>query len=125
MDYTRRFRNNWKPDTTNFKTLAGIYGVVDSPTPGNTAAVLPPRQLQGPPSPPENDNVDDRQLASDFPLSVQQRWKEIDDAVIHHQEEGWTGPHRGWRVLHETSHGRALELELGEGYRVQLHFLLA
>jgi hypothetical protein len=31
----------------------------------------------------------------------------------------------GWRHLHENPYGRALSVDLGEGYSVQIHYLLA
>jgi len=134
-------RNNMQPDTVNFETLASVYGVVWGPAPGApSSSATEPVNPQTPPPQRERDNEneedddgDDRQLRrrvvsdqkvgvaqNDFPPSVQQRMKEV-DSVVH----GGGSAGRRWRLLHESPHGRALEMDLGEGYRVQLHFLLA
>jgi hypothetical protein len=35
------------------------------------------------------------------------------------------GETTGWRKLHESEFGRAHEIDLGEGYSIQVHYLLA
>ena len=131
-------RNNMQPDTVNFETLASVYGVVGGPAPGApSSSATEPVNPQTPPQRErdneEDDDEDDRRLRrrvvseqrvgvaqNDFPPSVQQRMKEV-DSVVH----GGGSAGRRWRLLHESPHGRALEMDLGEGYTVQLHFLLA
>ena len=140
MDYTNRPQNNMQPATPNFETLADVYGVVGGPAPGSSTAGTStgPRPVTTQAPPQERDHEDDdeededdRRLRQktesehgvargDFPLSVRQRMEEV-DAVV--RQGGLAGP--GRRLLHESPHGRALEMDLGEGFKVQLHFLLA
>jgi len=151
MDYTNRPQNNMQPDSVNFETLASVYGEIGGTKPPVVStdelepASFPPTNNQ-PRSPPfqpiqekkeeeeeeeeEKDNEDDRRLRSNleddadaggFPSFVRRRMVEIDDLVFGDLQAA----HSGWRVLHETEHGRALEMDLGKGFKVQLHFLLA
>ena len=129
-----------QPDAVNFETLASVYGEIGGtrpPVEDESSTIPPSGSLAFPqPSQPNQDWQDekdekyedeaDRRLRdtndSGFPSAVRRRLKEIDEFV-----NGGLFPTQDsqWRVLHESQHGRALEVDLGEGYRVQLHFLLA
>ena len=140
-----------QPDIVNFETLASVYGEIGGTRPPvatdtDEASTSPPSGNLALPQPyqpnqerfeekekdyeDENGDEADRRLrdiggsgfpAVDgalFPSVVRRRMKEIDVGQL---------PTEGseWRVLHEGQHGRALEMDLGEGFKVQLHFLLA
>lgn len=143
-----------QPDIVNFETLASVCGEIGGTRPPgvstdtNGASTSPPSDnLEFPhPYQPnqerfeekekeyEDEDEENRRLrghdesgfpvpeAARFPSAVRRRMKEIDEFVNdgHLPTEG-----SGWRVLHEGQHGRALEMDLGEGFKVQLHFLLA
>jgi hypothetical protein len=50
------------------------------------------------------------------------RWNEIDASVM----RGFVKSERtGWRLLHQTEHGEAHEIDLDVEYKVQIHLLLA
>jgi len=143
-----------QPDVVNFETLASVYGVIGGTRPpavpaGGSAAAADADAISTPPSTndqpgttfQEQDEKDEKDkekdeedrrlrtrtgleqeadLREDFPASVRRRMEEIDAVVYGNVRVG-----RGWRMLHESRNGRALEMDLGEGYKVQLHFLLA
>jgi len=132
-----------QPDVVNFETLESVYGVIGGtrlpavPAGGSTAAAAdvvftPPSTNDQPGTQFQEEDEENRRLRrrtgleqeaglrEDFPASVRRRMEEI-DAVVY----GTVRVGRGWRMLHESRNGRALEMDLGEGYKVQLHFLLA
>ena len=147
-------QNNMQPDIVNFETLASVYGEIGGTRPPvvstdtNEASTSPPSGNLVFPQPYqpnqesfeekekeyEDEDEADRRLrdidesgfpalnVALFPAAVRRRLTEIDDFVNsgHLPTEG-----SEWRVLHEGQQGRALEMDLGEGFKVQLHFLLA
>lgn len=141
-----------QPDMINFETLASVYGEIGGTRPplqltdtdesstsspsGSVAFPQPyePNQERQDETQKNYDDEADRRLrdidesglkAPDvavFPSVVRRRMKEIDEFV-----HGGPFPPKSskWHVLHDGQHGRALEMDLGEGFKVQLHFLLA
>jgi len=114
-----------QPDAINFETLASVYGVI-----GGTRPPAPVYETQNDDisNIPENRSLRTRfgvkqgeeDSALELPTLVRRKMEEIDAFVLGDVQVG-----SGWRMLHETQHGRALEMDLGDGYKVQLHFLLA
>ena len=92
-----------QPAEPNFKFLETLYGLVDG------AASEAREEV-----PPGN-----RQLERGFPPAIAEALDEIDTLV----DSGRIAS--GWRKLHESEYGRAHEIDLGDGYTVQLHQLKA
>jgi hypothetical protein len=103
MDYTNNFDANKHPDEMNYEFLLDLYGAT---------GLRRERHLQRRRHPflklPETIRRTMREAVS----KLEQR---IDDKA--HED--------GWRLLHRTKHGEAHEMELGEGYKVRVHMLLA
>jgi hypothetical protein len=138
MDYTTNPRTNQRPDQSNFEFLAVMYGTVGStlaPTEAATdnsigwdssgpAAIDAwwedrRRHLRGAhqqtPGSEEEDGI------ATIPRS---QHRALSQLTLDAYEAAMTDfDHPSWRMLHESDHGRALEMDLGDGFRLQAHML--
>lgn len=153
QDYTRIPRTNKQPDEVNFHALVEMYGVVGSSptsvtTTSNGVSTIEPNNFDN----NYNDNSinnnfegnqDEKESKSKFGNVDDRRRLEIPDWVLHanrcilqdldvHHARLTTTTTKtttrnsiGWRHLHENPYGRALSVDLGEGYSAQVHYLLA
>jgi len=127
MDYTNNPKANMQPDAYNFEFLAELYGVI--PSSNNDSA-----------GDPTNENVDSagkqkpggrylqgssskRVAGSSIPEWVVAKWRELDHKLENHAHG--SEKRSGWRLLDESRSGEAHELDIGGGYVVQVHKLLA
>ena len=142
MDYTKNPEKNMQPAYSNFKFLAQLYGTVDGspvPTDNTTSAsaeALSTTETTGTDHPVAdsgsgNGIVKDilgffgkrRALdtkESSLPPAVAAALDDIDLLI----DNGWIGSEAdGWRMLYESPHGHAHEIDLGDGFTVQIHVL--
>jgi hypothetical protein len=127
MDYSSRPENNMQPALPNFEFLTILYGSIDDTIPqgGNSTDT---------PSLPSAQDTNDRRLRGRSPTSnvlppkIERALDEIDALV----DSGMIGAdirgtiqRKGWRLLHTSEHRRTHEIDLGDGYVVQLHMLEA
>lgn len=117
MDYTNNPENNMQPSYANFKFLAELYGTVDGspvPTDDNTA-VESSSAVNG------TDGNGGRRL-SRLPDHIVEALRNVDTLV----DNGMlSATQHGWRQLHDNEHAHAHEMDLGDGYVVQVHMLKA
>ena len=130
MDYTNNPDANMQPADANFNFLAVLYGTVDgSPVPTDDNVTVESAANNTAASVEEgNENWKDkfkdiggnrRRL---LPRNVAKALSEIDSIV----DNGfYRSEMHGWRILHESAFGHAYEVDLGEGYSVQVHALNA
>lgn len=124
MDYTRNPENNMQPAEPNFKFLTTLYGSIDGSIPPGGAVET--AQDVGPDeddkSNKKNKNKDNRTLVRKvLPPEIEIALDEI-DAIVDSGEINNT-KRQGWRRLHFSEHGEAHEINLGNGFVVQLHML--
>lgn len=115
MDYTNNPENNMQPSYANFKFLAELYGTVDgSPVPtDDNAAVESSSAVNG-----TEGNGNRRRL----PAHIVEAFRDVDAMA----DNGMLSvEHHGWRKLHDNVHAHAHEMNLGDGYVVQIHMLKA
>jgi hypothetical protein len=134
MDYTNNPGVNKQPDDTNFALLAQLYGIIggnETSTEGTGGtqvnSTFPPTATNG------TRNLRTRRVVRDgsssgkahyegFPDRIRKVIASIDDLI----DNGLVGSiDNGWQLLHESRHGRAHEADLGSGYTVQIHYILA
>ena len=123
MDYTTIPRTNQRPDTSNFEFLAVMYGTVDgtrTPTEPSTDNSVGWDSSGSPAFNPWWEDRRERNLRGShgnrerlFSASVKEAYRAAMDDF----------EHPSWRKLHESDYGRALEMDLGEGFRLQAHML--
>lgn len=108
MDYTNNPAANRSPDSSNYEFLAELYGII----PGSDA-VSSQETVPG-----------NRHLSLDTPDESLPDWVQFayEDAVVEIEKE--TDPGENWRLLHESTHGRAHEVDLGNGFTLEVHKLL-
>jgi hypothetical protein len=112
LDYTDNLDDNKHPDEGLYETLLELYG----PAPGSTDEVRNLRgQRQKVPTIGQTSSIFPNHLREKRELAVQKLLQQRDDNA---REDGW-------KLLHRTEHGEAHELDLGGGYKVQVHMLLA
>ncbi|CAB9502789.1 expressed unknown protein [Seminavis robusta] len=127
MDYTSSPKNNMQPDETNYQFLADLYGSIES-----TEVSSP-----NPANPPQNENQQDdgnrRRLrhvtdTNAIPMDIQSKLQEILPAMenynVNNDSNNDTPPPHKWRLLHSSKQGQAHEMDLGHGWKVQMHKLL-
>lgn len=106
MDYTMNYSQNKRPSEGNFIQLTDFYGFVGR------------RQLRG------------KETKSNKSLTVEPMPEEVkrrrEHALEKLEELGYQNLHLdGWRMLHQAEHSELHELDLGEGYKLSIHMLLA
>ena len=104
MDYTSNFGVNKHPDDTNYEFLVDLYG----PSGGRNL-----RQVQS--------HV--RLTSRDIPTSIRMKMSVAVSKL--EKQANAPNPEDGWRLLHRTERGLEQELDLGEGFSVRVHMLLA
>ncbi len=130
MDYTNKPESNMQPAYANFKFLAVLYGTLDgSPVPNddNTAVESAANNTE---ASVEQDNGNWKDKFKNIggnrrrllPHNVAKALSEI-DAIV--DNGSYQSEMHGWRVLHESAFGHAYEVDLGDGYSVQVHALNA
>lgn len=131
MDYTSNPENNMQPDTPNFLFLAELYGTVDGstipPTGTDTVrtnAAVPENEADQKNGSGKNKGGKERDLAvvenDSLPPAVAAALEDIDLLI----ENGLVGSERdGWRKMNETPNGHSHEIDLGDGYTIQIHIL--
>ena len=117
MDYTLNYSASKHPDESNFETLADYYGVVGERR--RRRQLLRQKQEQE-----EQQKQQWRNNNNKIPQEVKDRRNEAIQNLdklhyrdIHQQE--------GWRMLHSTKYAEEYELDLGQGYKLSVHMLLA
>jgi hypothetical protein len=112
MDYTSNPQNNDQPGTVNFEFLAVMYGTI--PTSGNNQSVEASSTVPG------NRKLDseDESLPAWLVLALGEVIPNIENRVDGNEHED------GWRMLHRSLHAAAHEMDLGNGYSVQVHKVL-
>lgn len=104
------------PDRPNFVFLANLYGTVD----GSPVPELNPSSSQSQEQPVSGGGG--RHLRNseswDIPNHIRQASEQVDKLL----DAGVVQPH--WRKLHESEFGQAHEIDLGDGFTVQVHMLL-
>jgi hypothetical protein len=128
MDYTVHPEVNMQPATANFNFLAQLYGTVDgSPVPvsNTTSAALTTNNAVSSGS-GNRRNLSGRYLrrgsrrVGALPPQVEAALEDIDLLV----DNGTVGTaEQGWRLLHKSAHGEAHEIDLGNGFTIQIHLL--
>jgi hypothetical protein len=116
MDYTNNPEVNMQPSYANFKFLSQLYGTVDgSPVPtDNNTAVTSNSAVNG-------TNGNGGRLRR-LPAHVAKAFGDVDTMV----DKGMMSAEQpGWRKLHDNEHAHAYEMDLGDGYVVQIHMLKA
>jgi hypothetical protein len=100
MDYTNNWDVNKHPDETNYEFLLGLYG----PTGGRRLVRRHP-------------------FRKVLPEKIRRK---LDEVVSQIEQRDYTSHvEDGWKLLHRAKHGEEHEMELGEGYKVRVHLLLA
>lgn len=138
MDYTSRPENNMQPAQPNFEFLTVLYGSIDGTIPqGGSSTGTPSVQSAQDVEPDEEDNGDKKSKNKDdrrrsrrslikkvLPPEIELALDEIDALADSGMiDAGNMSQRRGWRLLHASEQGQAHEIDLGDGYVVQLHML--
>jgi hypothetical protein len=114
MDYTNNPETNMQPAYANFKFLAELYGTVDgSPVPDDNVAVSSNSAIN-------NTKVGGNRGRRRLPAEVAMALESIDDMI---DDGTFSSGKHGWRTLHESMYGHAHEIDIGNGYTVQVHAL--
>jgi len=90
---------------------------------GNGGRVLRGRRVEGVFH--DNGRYEQHEFPEEIPDWVVARWKELDEETDNHSHGAERRLGSGWRLLHESEHGESHEIDLGQGYRIQVHKLLA
>jgi hypothetical protein len=107
MDYTSKPQNNDQPGTVNFEFLAALYGTI--PTSSTASLTVPGnRKLDS----------EDEPLPDWLRSALAECIPNIENNVEGNEED------YGWLLLDRSSHAAAHEMDLGDGYKVQVHKLL-
>jgi len=135
MDYTNNPEVNMQPATPNFNFLAQLYGTVDgSPIPatdsGNVQSSTQDvsgsgggggRRFLRKSSHATSTATISAGMRS-VPAPVMAAFDDIDQVVDNWMVDS-EQERQGWRKLHESEHGEAHEVDLGDGFVVQIHML--
>jgi hypothetical protein len=140
MDYTNSPQNNMQPDESNYKFLADLYGTFDgSYIPTNeslveSSAAIPPRDPseEGPSDiveaePKDNPHRTRDRLLSETEKTVQRRQMMLlsDELDTLFDAQNIQRTRNSHRLLRSSNFVEKYEVDLGEGYTVQFHMLLA
>lgn len=137
QDYTLVPRSNKQPDEVNFRALVELYGVVGSSTSTNSSYINGAGTME-----PNNNEITnangnnnknrfEKESTKNRDLKLPDWVRKANRSILQDlNDHAWMmttirNPPIGWRHLHENRFGRALALDLGEGYSVQVHYLLA
>jgi hypothetical protein len=110
MDYTSNPQNNLRPGPANFEFLAALYGTISgqsveatSTVPGNRN-----RELES----------EDESLPDWLQLALEEVIPNLENRNDGNEHED------GWRLLHRSDNAATHEMDLGNGYKVQVTKLL-
>jgi hypothetical protein len=101
MDYTNNYDANKHPDETNYEYMSDLYGS----TGGRRDLSLRSQIIQGAP----------KHIKARIREVVAKLEQRLDDNA--HED--------GWLLLHRNQHAEEHEMQIGEGYQVRVHMLLA
>lgn len=136
MDYTNRPANNRQPDESNFRFLKALYGVV----PGSEESATDPATEEsvakehasgihgnGKKEKKGGGGSNGRRLEHEgqtdrVPHRVRRYLEDLDDEA--NRGLDYFTPKNGWELLHKSIGGQAHKKVLGNGFSVQIHFLL-
>lgn len=125
MDYTDRPWTNTAPDTQTFELLQSIYGDLnyspDASSSGGTVIRSESTSSGGNWLREENTTVNGND--GDFPESIRVRANEAASNL--ESKFADEGADEDWVQLHRDDFTAAFQIELGDGYFLQAHFLLA
>ena len=107
LDYTYDFEKSKHPDESLYESLADKYGVVSGDR-RNLRAFSP---------------LNRKRKAEEMPELIRENLQQV---VARMEKRLDNNAHEdGWKLLHRNEFGEEHELELGEGYKVHVHMLLA
>jgi hypothetical protein len=120
MDYTTNFDANKHPDDMNYEYLTDLYGSA-----GGRRRRRQQQQQRG---------REKRQLSlrssritqgggEGAPKHIKARIKEVVSKLEQRLDDN--AHEDGWLLLHRNQHGEEHEMQVGEGYKVRVHMLLA
>lgn len=122
MDYTSNPKNNLSPSIINFQFLTDLYGTV--PTERKRELRQQPRQQQKLEKKNETESfklgVED--AVEQFPSWLRSKFNNAVSSLEKRKDGNFVED--GWKLIHRYEYGEAHQLELGEGYSVQVHLLL-
>jgi hypothetical protein len=107
LDYTKNFEFSKHPDVSNYETLLSMYGAVGGRKQRRLRGNYGPRNRR--------DHAIPGQFWEKVHHSVQRLASRLDNNA--HED--------GWKLLHRSKYGEDHEMELGDGYIVRVHMLLA
>jgi hypothetical protein len=112
MDYTSNPQNNKKPGPANFEFLAVMYGTI----PNNDQAVEASSTVPG------NRNreleLEDKSLPEWLRLTLEEVIPNLENRNDGNEHED------GWRLLHRSDNAATHQMDLGDGYSVEVTKLL-
>ena len=127
MDYTINPEANMQPDTPNFNFLAQLYGTVDGspvPTPGSRNVQSATQDFSGRRALQKASHSTSTYSRRSVPAAIMVAFDDIDH-VVNNWMVGSKQEQQGWRKLHKSKHGEVHEVDLGDGFVVQIHMLKA
>lgn len=122
MDYTSNPVNNQSPNTVNYQFLADLYGTVPNDRQRKLRQKQRQQQQFQKKDEKESFNLEMEDAVEQFPSWLRSK---LNNAVssLENRKDG-DSVEDGWKLLHRHEHGEAHQMELGEGYSVQVHLLL-
>ena len=122
LDYTNDYDGNKSPDESNYELLAELYGTVGGNSTSTTAAQPGARRIMKHLRQPASHRHLFQSVQSEpRRQELLSNWNEI----VSQAESGLVGSEtNGWRLLHQTPFGEAHEIDLGDNFSVQIHYLL-
>lgn len=133
MDYTNKPEVNMQPDTPNFTFLAQLYGTVDgSPVPVDepeTGTVQASEAIindtKGKKGGGKRSLRQQTAAHGNSPKTVPATVASAFDEIDHLFDEDSFSIIRknGWRKLHESKQGGLYELDMEDGFTIQIHLL--
>ncbi|CAB9500978.1 expressed unknown protein [Seminavis robusta] len=122
MDYTDRPWTNTAPDTQTFELLQQIYGASQTPNSNQANAGNVISSASGNSNLRGDQNDNDGSILTSIPDSIRQRAK---DAAYNLERKFADGDNdEDWVQLHRDDATAAFQIDLGDGFSLQAHFLL-
>jgi hypothetical protein len=121
MDYSRNFEVSKHPDESNYNYLADLYGVAATRRDRNLLRGSKQEETTETTAQSSTSRVSNlNPLPPHLEQHMHEHVRRLERGLEDHEAR-----HFGWRLLHRTHHGEEHELELGEGFKVRVHMLLA